>query len=70
MIKPSRTSHQWRLAYAPEANDGNGQITVTFNDETVSLNLKPDIRAGGAVFDRFGILSFQRGGTFCGYLFR
>ncbi len=64
VIKPSRTAHQWRLAYAPDANNGDGQVTVTFNDETVSLNLKPDARAGGAVFDRFGILSFQRGGHF------
>ncbi len=64
VIKPSRTSHQWRLAYAPDANNGDGQMTVTFNDETVSLNLKPGVRASGAVFDRFGMLSFQRGGHF------
>ena len=64
VIKPSRTSHQWRLAYAPDANNGHGQMIVTFNDETVSLNLKPDVRTGGAVFDRFGMLSFQRGGHF------
>ena len=64
VIKPAHTSHQWRLSYAPDANDGNGQITVTFNDKTVSLNLKPGVRAGGAVFDRFGMLSFQRGGHF------
>ena len=64
VIKPSRTSHRWRLVYAPDANNGNGQITVAFNDETISLNLKPDVRARGAVFDRFGILSFHRGGHF------
>ena len=64
VIKPSRTSHRWRLSYTPDANDGDGQVTVTFNDETVSLNLKPGIRTDGAVFDRFGILSFQRGGHF------
>ena len=64
VIKPSRTSHQWRLAYAPDANNGHGQMIVTFNNETVSLNLKPGVRAGGAVFDRFGMLSFQRGGHF------
>ena len=64
VIKPSHTSHRWRLSYTPDANDGNGQVTVTFNDETVSLNLKPGIRTDGAVFDRFGILSFQRGGHF------
>ena len=39
-------------------------MTVTFNDETISLHLKPDVRARGAVFDRFGILSFHRGGHF------
>ena len=64
VIKPSHTSHQWRLTYAPEANGGNGRMTVTFNDETVSLNLKPGARARGAVFDRFGMFSFQRGGHF------
>ena len=64
VIKPSSASHQWRLSYAPDANDGNGQVTVTFNDETISLNLKPGIRKSGAAFNRFGILTFQRGGHF------
>ena len=64
VIKPARTSHPWRLVYLPEANNGDGQITVTFNAETISLNLKPNIRTDGATFDRFGILSFQRGGHF------
>ena len=64
VIKPARISHPWRLAYLPDANNGDGQITVTFNDETISLNLKPGVRSGGAVFDRFGMLSFQRGGHF------
>lgn len=64
VIKPSSTSHQWRLSYTPDANSGNGQITVTFNDETVSLNLKSGIRKTGANFNRFGILTFQRGGHF------
>ena len=64
VIKPSSASHQWRLSYTPDANSGNGQITVTFNDETVSLNLKPGTRKTGANFNRFGILTFQRGGHF------
>ena len=64
VIKPSSASHQWRLAYTPDTNDGNGEVTVTFNDETVSLNLKPGIRKTGADFNRFGILTFQRGGHF------
>ena len=64
VIKPSRTSHQWRLTYTPDANDENGQITVTFNNETISLNLKLGARADGVVFDRFGMLSFQWGGHF------
>ncbi|MDE0397260.1 MAG: hypothetical protein OXL96_05575 [Candidatus Poribacteria bacterium] len=64
VIKPSRISHRWRLAYVPDANNGHGQMIVTFNDETISLNLKPNVRADGAVFDRFGMLSFQRGGHF------
>ena len=64
VIKPSSASHHWRLAYTPDANDGNGQVALTFNDETVSLNLKPGIRKSGADFNRFGILTFQRGGHF------
>ena len=64
VIKPSSTAHQWRLSYTPDANSGNGQITVIFNDETVSLNLKPGTRKTGATFNRFGILTFQRGGHF------
>ena len=64
VIRPTGTSHPWHLSYTPEANDGQGQITVTFNGETISLNLKSGVRADGAVFDRFGLLSYQRGGHF------
>ena len=62
VIKPNGEHHQWSLDYDPEANDGKGRITVTFDDETIALDLRPGVRAGGAGFDWFGLLSWRRGG--------
>lgn len=64
VIKPSPKSHLWNLSYTPYANDRQGQITVTFDDKATSLNLSRDVRERGGVFDRFGILTYQRGGHF------
>ncbi|MCA9433827.1 MAG: hypothetical protein KC940_25120, partial [Candidatus Omnitrophica bacterium] len=52
----------WKLVYDPEANNGLGEITVQLNGEKVSLPLRPGAREGGAEFDRFGMVTFLRGG--------
>jgi hypothetical protein len=54
-IYPDRTVHDWSLTYDPAGADGRGQITVTLDDQSCTLDLAPDARATGATFDRFGI---------------
>jgi hypothetical protein len=59
-----RKKFDWKLVYDPEANDGGGAITVTLGDESVTLPLKPGDKAKGAQFDRFGLFTVNRGGSF------
>jgi hypothetical protein len=47
--------YEWRLTYDPGGAQGNGQITVSLDSQTCTLDLKPGARAIGASFDRFGI---------------
>ena len=54
-IYPDRTVHDWTLTYDPAGADGRGQITVTLDDQTCTLDLEPGAKAAGATFDRFGI---------------
>lgn len=61
LIRPDGASHGWSFEYNPEA--GAGQIAVTLDDETVTMDLTPAVRKGGAAFDRFGILTWERGGN-------
>jgi hypothetical protein len=55
-------AYDWTLKYDPAAAAGNGAITVTLGDETVTLALKPGLKAKGARFDRFGLLTPSVGG--------
>ena len=64
LIQPNDEHHTWSLDYDPNAANGQGRITVTFNDEKTLLDLKPGVRVPNAHFNRFGILSYQRGGHF------
>ena len=44
---------------------GAGRVTVTLDGEPpFTLDLKPEQRKAGATFDRFGLMSFRRGGKF------
>jgi hypothetical protein len=54
----------WTLAYDPAANGGKGAIEVTLGAESVTLHLKPGDKAKGASFDRFGLFTTHRGGSF------
>jgi len=54
-IYPDRTVHDWMLTYDPAGADGQGQIIVTLDDQTCTLDLDPGAKAAGATFDRFGI---------------
>jgi hypothetical protein len=64
VIRPNADPQEWTLHYDPQANDGNGHVTVTLDAETVSIDLPPEARKGNAVFDRFGFVSWHRGGHF------
>ena len=54
--------HQWKFLYDPDANDGNGLIKVTLDNETTTLKLSPGVKREGAQFDRFGLVSTPPGG--------
>jgi hypothetical protein len=53
-ILPDGKPHDWSLDYSPAAG---GRITVRLDGKSVSLDLSPDLRAVGARFDRFGIVT-------------
>jgi len=55
---------QWKISYDPNANAGRGAITATLGDQSVTLSLKPGDKAKSATFDRFGLFSMNRGGSY------
>ncbi len=61
---PTGTTHAFSFAYDPQANGGVGRITVTLDQETFALDLTPQQRAAGAVFDRFGLANNRAGGKY------
>jgi hypothetical protein len=56
-------AQQWKLLYDPAANDGNGLITLTLDNESITLKLDPAIKRDGALLDRFGLVSIPPGGS-------
>jgi hypothetical protein len=56
-IYPDGTAHAWTLQYSPTASDGQGQITVTLDKRSVTLDLAKGHKAAGAVFNRFGLIT-------------
>ena len=54
--------HQWTLVYDPAAEGGNGAVTVTLDAEAVTFPLRKGVKAQGARFDRFGMLTTNIGG--------
>jgi hypothetical protein len=54
----------WKLVYDPSANSGRGAIEVTLGNESVTLPLKDGDKETGATFDRFGLFTTHRGGSF------
>ena len=63
VLVPQR-GFDWKLLYDPDANDGNGSITGTLGEESVTLLLKDGDKAKGATFDRFGLFTTHRGGSY------
>ena len=64
IVRPDSVAHDWTLRYLPEGNQGHGEIVVTLDGESVALPLGETARKGNAAFDRFGILSWNRGGHY------
>jgi hypothetical protein len=63
ILRPDARPHDWSIRYSPTANNGNGRITVTLDDQQQSLDLKPADRKAGAAFDRFGLFTHPAGGN-------
>jgi len=62
---PTRKPRAFAFDYDPQANNNVGRITVTLDGEPpFTLDLTPAQRKAGATFDRFGLMSFRRGGKF------
>jgi hypothetical protein len=62
LIYPDGQSHEWALHYSPAGAGGNGQITVKFDGDLQTLDLRPGHKQSGATFDRFGLFNMQSGG--------
>ena len=54
--------YDWSLVYDPDAEGGNGAVTVTLGEESVTLALEKGLKAQGARFDRFGLFTPAVGG--------
>ncbi|HEY7331002.1 MAG TPA: hypothetical protein VH592_25420 [Gemmataceae bacterium] len=61
VLEPNKV-YNWSLIYDPLAEEGQGAIQVTLGKESVKLVLKKGIKAQGAQFDRFGLLTSNIGG--------
>lgn len=62
ILKADQQVHAWSIHYQPEEAEGNGRITVSFDDQRHHLDVNPDHREQGALLDRFGIFDLQTGG--------
>lgn len=60
IIRPDGVTREWSIHYLPES----GTIAVKLDKESATLRLKPEHRAQGASFDRFGLFNLQVGGHF------
>jgi hypothetical protein len=56
-IYPDSTTHNWTLSYNPSANGGSGQIVVTLDGKSITMNLTASDRNLGAHFNRFGFVT-------------
>ena len=56
-IYPDRKSHDWSLEYDPKGAEGKGQVAVTLDGKSGAFDLPEGYKAGGAAFDRFGIVT-------------
>ena len=62
VIRPDGQVHEWSLHYRPDGAGGRGQIELTLDGTTNTMDLAAGDRTSGAVLDRFGIFNMQSGG--------
>ena len=58
VLHPDGKPHTWSIRYNP----ADRTVAVTLDSESATLTLKPQQR-GQATFDRFGVLTPNRGGS-------
>jgi hypothetical protein len=56
-IGPDGIARTWSWEYSPPAANGKGQITITLDGQSATLDLTSGHKAAGAQFNRFGIVS-------------
>ncbi len=54
------TTHRWSLRYDPKGGAGRGEITLTVDQEQISIRLEPGHRRDGIQVNRFGILNVMK----------
>lgn len=59
LLRPDGKPHEWTFTYDPV----RGVATATLDKESATLEIRDKVRAEGARFDRFGILSPGIGGS-------
>ncbi len=64
VIRPDGRPHAWTLHYRPGPKGQPGLVTATLDGAAVSADVPPATIAGDAAFDRFGFLSWHRGGHY------
>jgi hypothetical protein len=62
VLRPDKQVHDWSIHYRPQAAKGRGTITVTLDEKSQTLTLRPDDKKLGTRFDRFGFFNMQAGG--------
>ncbi|MCA9414189.1 MAG: hypothetical protein KC944_23450, partial [Candidatus Omnitrophica bacterium] len=61
-LPPDSISRFFTIAYDPDGAEGRGEMTISLDDEVRTLELQPGVKDSGALFDRFGILTYHNGG--------
>jgi hypothetical protein len=62
IFRPDRNRRRFTFDYDPKGNGGTGRVTVSLDGRQCTLDLTPEQREDGAVFDRFGLANVRNGG--------
>ena len=62
VFTPDGKRHRFSFQYDPDTNNGVGRIEVKLDDRTFVMDLNPELRKSGALFNRFGMANVRAGG--------